>query len=98
VSTIFYIDVQDGTGNFVQRWECNEKCYRENGTRQICICQGNNYHVGRAQAIRNTFEYCQVWYQDWIEDHEELLGKSYTATLWFQLPLPGFELIPETPA
>jgi hypothetical protein len=34
-------------------------------------------------------EFCQVWFQDWLDAHASEFDPDWHAEMWVQLPLPG---------
>ncbi len=97
MSRIFSIIVYDSNGLIAQAEHCDETCYRGKGDRCDCICRQINHKKGKSQAIWNTREYSQIWFQDWIDENGTSFPNGYYAVMMFQLPLPGLENMKTTP-
>jgi len=88
MSAMFCISVYDPSGRIQEAYICNGRCYGKNSAKTDCICQGHNRGVGKAQAIENTQEWVQVWYQDWIDAHRGDYVPGWSFMLTYQLALP----------
>ena len=97
MSVIFSIQVKNGSGRTIQRQFCGRTCYGPKANKTNCICEGVNFRVGKAQAINNSFEFCQVWFQDWLDEHAHEFGDDRYAEMTMQLPLSGLDGVPTTP-